>query len=217
MRPFLRAVILSLVAGCTGISDMPADEPCKNVGYAVASRTEACLGDGKLANARFTRFQGTYTCTVASPTEQDFTCAVAVNATTCEAVAANGETWDKWLLASPACGTIFRHKDGSPAVPETGDDAVSMNAVCQGISDEAWTQRQRCTNNGVVGDKAAGYAELEAALRCTARWPAGGTPPIATACIAQLDATPCGNVADQKSLVSWVAAAPACSSLLVPR
>lgn len=218
MRELLcRVALLIAASACTGITDMPADEPCKNVAYTVASRTQACLGDGALANARYGRFRDAYTCTVTSPEESDFRCADAVNGTTCDAVVANGEAWDRWLLASPACGDIFRHKDGTPAFPEAGDEVVSKNAVCQNAADKAIERRRSCSSGAISGDKPAGYAELDPLFRCTARWPDGGPPPFATACTEQLGALACASVPDQASLASFVAAAPACAAILVKR
>ncbi len=40
--------------------DIEPDEPCRQAGFSIASRTFACTGDDALANDRYRRFSAAY-------------------------------------------------------------------------------------------------------------------------------------------------------------
>jgi len=107
------AVVAAASGGCSGVADLSNDEPCKNVGYSIASRTLDCTSDPVRANARYESFRGSTTCIVTQASEVDFECAISVNEATCEDVAMYADDIDLWLSRSASCATILTHADGS--------------------------------------------------------------------------------------------------------
>ena len=133
MRPPLPATLAlaALAAGCIDLKPMPADQPCKEAGYAIASRVFDCSADGELANATYERFEEEYACVLydlevepdppGSDIEKDlFHCALAIGALTCDQVAACGQDLDCFLAASPTCPLVVTHADGSPLDGSSG-------------------------------------------------------------------------------------------------
>lgn len=112
MRPLLLG--LPLVAGC-GTTVGP-DRFCKEVGYAIAGRTQECTGDAALAEARYADFEAAYTCvevdagdtaTASGVKPEDlFACPLAIRNLACELVESYGDDLDAWLATSPACALL---------------------------------------------------------------------------------------------------------------
>ena len=171
---FLHTLLAALLAfpACKGLEDMPSDEACKQTGYAVASRTVTCLKDPDLANARYDRFEAAHQC-VADSDEADFQCVAAVNATSCDEVAAFGEDWDQWLLRSSYCAAVFVHADGSPIpVPLTGSEVVADNPVCKAAMQAGQVRRYACPSIESKPDPEA-FAAVGQKFLCMARYPEG--------------------------------------------
>lgn len=104
-------MILLLLVGCP--TEIAADDICKEVGYAIAGRTQECTGDGALAEARYVSFSEDYACiasqgrdTALYPTEDLYACPLAIRNLACELVDSYGDDTRAWLRASPFCALI---------------------------------------------------------------------------------------------------------------
>lgn len=117
--------MIALIAlfGCGPILPMEPDQPCMEAGYAIASRTFDCTGDGDLANARMEAFLDHFDCVeidiTQAPAEPNFDdtvnhfhCAYAIDALTCEAVESLGDDIAAWLSVSPSCPYVVEAADG---------------------------------------------------------------------------------------------------------
>ena len=98
------------VAGCA--HDLPDDQVCLEVGWAIAARTEQCEGDPELGAARAELFESSYVCAVPQlsfPEEEKdlYTCALVVRNLACELAIAYGDNLEAWLSSSPACAVIL--------------------------------------------------------------------------------------------------------------
>jgi hypothetical protein len=107
------ALSLGLVClSCAGVTDISDSEPCKNVGYSIASRTLDCTDDPDLANARYKQFQQGTRCELSDVVPENFDCAIEINTATCDEVAAYGDDLEKWLARSASCSGILNQADG---------------------------------------------------------------------------------------------------------
>lgn len=104
-------MILLLLAGCP--TEIASDDICKEVGYAIAGRTQECTGDVALAEARYEAFSADYTCvaddgrdTALYLTEDLYACPLAIRNLACELVDSYGDDTEAWLRASPFCALI---------------------------------------------------------------------------------------------------------------
>ena len=101
------------LSNCSGVTDLKDNEPCKNVGYSIASRTLDCTSDPALANARYESFHRATRCQAAQGGEADFECAISLNEATCAEVETYGDDIDLWLARTDTCAAILLHADGS--------------------------------------------------------------------------------------------------------
>lgn len=113
----MRAIGWALVigAGCRdNFSDPDAQDPCDQVGYAIALRTLDCTSDDARANERYEEFAETYGCAARGEVEvSDYRCAVGVMETACPAVV--GDPLDEWLAATDGCGELLPGLGGAGA------------------------------------------------------------------------------------------------------
>lgn len=96
--------------GCA--HELPPEQPCLEVGYAIAARTEECTGDVDLAVSREEAFDAAYACTpppLDAPEQENhlYTCALTVRNLACELALEHGDDLDAWLASSPVCRTIL--------------------------------------------------------------------------------------------------------------
>jgi hypothetical protein len=94
-------------------STLDTDAICKEVGFAIASRTEECGLGSDLAEARYIAFEEQYTCVEVDPAdtagvggvspEDLYHCPLAIRHLACELVEQYGDDLDLWLTASPTC------------------------------------------------------------------------------------------------------------------
>jgi hypothetical protein len=104
------AVLLAAAAGCAHPLD--DDQPCLEVGYAIASRTAECEDSDEAGVARFDLFESRYTCDLARvrASENDvglYECAFVLRNLACELVVDYGDDLDRWMASSPACAAIL--------------------------------------------------------------------------------------------------------------
>jgi len=134
-----------LGAGCATY-DIEPDEPCRQAGYSIASRTFACTGDDQLANARYRRFAGAYRCIAAEATPDTFYCSNALGDRTCAQVLADGDDLDAWLGAGAGCGQVLVRADGTP-LPNASSEPGSLDESprCTQIVQAAALARAGCS------------------------------------------------------------------------
>jgi hypothetical protein len=105
---------IMLLAACP--SELAPDDLCREVGYAIAARTEECTGNTARAEARFLAFEEAYTCVEIEPdatTTADgipvadlYACPLAIRNLACELANRHGDDLDAWMSASPACAYL---------------------------------------------------------------------------------------------------------------
>ena len=122
-RAWGRFALLAALAlgGCQLIEPMPGDQPCKEVGWAIAARTHACTGDVELANARYEDFSDQNDCVEwtadderlgAVPPEDLFSCAFTIRNLPCETVTELGDDLDAWLALDEGCAYVVQPAGG---------------------------------------------------------------------------------------------------------
>lgn len=120
--------LLLALTGCITLRTMAPDLPCREAGYAIAARTEACSGDIELANARYDAFVDDYVCIDVDVTDPAFNgpalspddlfdCAFSIRELPCEWVDVFGDDLDLWLSVSDACPWVVARRDGVPLAP----------------------------------------------------------------------------------------------------
>lgn len=125
-RALLAFAGVTLSASCQGSYEMDRDEPCRQAGFAIASRNQACNGDADHANALYERFVDEYLCSVSHLSQDAFRCAYNINALDCQEVATKGDDLNGYLSAN-GCGSILLSKDGKP-IP--GGNAITATPTC---------------------------------------------------------------------------------------
>lgn len=127
MRPrslpgFVGVAACAGLVGCTLVEPMPGDQPCKEVGWAIASRTHDCTGDVALANDRHAAFDDRAECIeweADDPAldeigaEDLFSCAFTLRNLPCETIEALGDDFEAWLETDEACAYVVSLKGGA--------------------------------------------------------------------------------------------------------
>lgn len=157
--------------------DIERDEPCRQAGFSIASRTFACTGDTTLANDRYRRFAGAYRCVAAEATAEAFSCSNALGDRTCDQVLVHGDDLGAWLGTAPACRAILVQADGAP-IPNRGlpDGSLDADPGCARIVEAAALARAACADAASADFGATrqdALTKLDAAYACT-------TPDFAT-------------------------------------
>lgn len=105
-----RVLLLLPLTACP--HELPTDQYCKEVAWAIAGRTQECTGDSDLSRTRYELFFEKYTCVEYAIEDYDsapiayqnlFHCPLAIRALPCELVQDYGDDLDRWLTASPVC------------------------------------------------------------------------------------------------------------------
>lgn len=111
-------IAAALLAGCPLPSqeDLPADEACRDTGYALSNLVLECTSDYDKAVRVGEGFEGSFRCngTNVNETPRYYRCPAEIRALGCEDVAAFDEDMSKYLGRSPACRFLFSRLDGSP-------------------------------------------------------------------------------------------------------
>jgi hypothetical protein len=126
MRFRIPWLAVSLITACGGVDDFHDDEPCKQAGYAIASRTLDCTSDADLSDARYEALIASTRCVAGNlnTTEfkcngdphcgvNNFTCAVELNKVDCATVKAYGSDMRMWITHNGACTDILKQPDGA--------------------------------------------------------------------------------------------------------
>ena len=221
---WVSAALLAPLA-CDSVTDMDAAEPCRQAGFSIAARTEACTKDASLANRRYEALRDRYRCAIQTPTEADFLCSRALLETSCEKVLAYGDDHAAWLGQSLRCLQILvpvvggaaggAGSGGSGAGGDAGQggaggavDAArvpSKNDVCHGIHAAFNAWRIRCG----FGDD-PDYGSVDERYTCNAAWsPMDGPPPAELlVCRDRLLVAPCPG--EPIDFAMWLAQNPDC-------
>lgn len=128
---------------CGGPYDMEKDEPCRQAGYAIASRTFACTGDGKLANERYLAFQKDFTCKAESLSANSFRCVKNLNDLSCESVALHGDRLEAWVGSSHECMSLVGSSTRTIRPAPPGD--LARDPDCWRFVQQAAMRRSSCT------------------------------------------------------------------------
>ncbi|MBK7582027.1 MAG: hypothetical protein IPI67_17700 [Myxococcales bacterium] len=116
--PFTLIGATFLALSCSGIEELPKDQPCQDVALSIAQRTMDCTDDAGLAQERLHAFDERYSCVPVDVAKDDvgnlYHCSSAVGGMNCEQVKQAGDDLDQWLTVSTACTLIIHRADGSP-------------------------------------------------------------------------------------------------------
>lgn len=142
----LGPLALGVAASTCGLYDIEEDEPCRQVGYSIASRTFACTGDGDLANARYEQFASKFQCISGDVTADSFHCSRTISALTCDQVAQNGDEMDRWISPAPRCVRLLRASGSDqPILPDSVPlDGMASDPECWQIVREVALARAAC-------------------------------------------------------------------------
>jgi hypothetical protein len=121
---------------------MELDEPCRQAGYAIASRTYACTGDSGLANDRYLAFSRDFTCKNERTSADALLCAGELNELSCESALAFGDRLEAWVGSSVECMLILGSSTRTIAPSPPGDLARSPD--CEGAVRWVATRRAAC-------------------------------------------------------------------------
>ena len=113
---------LLILAGCA--RTLEPDSFCREVGYAIAGRTQECTGDLALAEARYLQFEQEFTCVEYEvpkdtdtgtrdsvfPYQDLYHCPLAIRSLACELVEQYGDDLAAWMTASPTCDLLAQPK-----------------------------------------------------------------------------------------------------------
>lgn len=107
----MRCLVVGVAAAACA-HDLPPEQACIEVGYALAARTEDCTGDADLGVSRQEAFEVEYVCSLpellAPEYERDlFNCALVVRNLACELAVDYGDDLALWLDSSPVCALIL--------------------------------------------------------------------------------------------------------------
>ena len=110
--------MILLLLSCA--STLDADALCKEIGFAIAGRTEECGGGTDLAEERYLAFEDQYTCVEVDPASEEgvggvkpedlYHCPLAIRHLACELVEEYGDDLDRWLTASPTCRLLVESR-----------------------------------------------------------------------------------------------------------
>lgn len=127
----LTALAALLMASCD--QELPGDEICRDIGYAIANKWFECTGDVEASNARYEQFIDTHSCKISELPSEDqllndristpprdsvgdpYQCSAAILQFTCEKALAIGEDSDQWLSASAQCNAAYSPSGTNPA------------------------------------------------------------------------------------------------------
>ncbi len=168
---------------------MEPDEPCRQAGFAIASRTQACTGDADRANALYERFVEEYACRIGKLNKQQYRCAYNVNALDCQQVETFGDDIQQYLTEE-GCYQILSRKDGTP-MPVKGDAALvalTTDAECSQVVFRLAELESAC---GSGGDPADYFLLIATDLALDHSCQEGASASDVAACLADLDQVRC--------------------------
>ncbi|MEZ4227568.1 MAG: hypothetical protein R3B89_00300 [Polyangiaceae bacterium] len=197
--------------GCPGSYELDSDEPCRQAGFAIASRNQACSGDADRANALYERFVDEYACAVSKPTQADFRCAYNVNALDCQRVETLGDDLSGYLAAR-GCILILQRKDGEPMPLEgLGPDGLNPLTRSRRCADVLWRLAEFESACGDAERPIDLYVLIAADLEPDHRCDEGASEADLASCLRDLNGKRCVDFAIARDLLS---ATPSCQKLL---
>ncbi len=114
MSPRSAAALALCAAACT--ADLPPEQPCDEVGYAIAARYEQCTGDAVAATVIYDAYVEQITCQVqdfplknenGGASEVAYECALVTRNLACELAIEYGDDLAAWLATSPVCDALL--------------------------------------------------------------------------------------------------------------
>lgn len=217
-RLTLLGVASSGLLMCDGSYAMDKAEPCRNAGYAIASRVHACTGDTERANQLYERFADELHCSIGEPVATDFRCAYHINSYTCEQVQGNADDFDLWL-ATEGCATILSYANGDPVPTAGASDAGAGNpfvsdAECAAVLSALAELVLACNFNPLNQTAQQIIDEQLPSLEQSHACAESAGPTERDACVAALDTPICLEVGGNASFADVLALAPACGAVV---
>jgi hypothetical protein len=196
----LKSCALGLLGSCNGTFDVEAGEHCRQAGYSIAARTEACTRDRDRANALYERFTKTYLCLGSAKDAANYYCAADLNAATCDQVKLWGSDLEGWITDTTSCHAII----GGRGDPNANPDA------CGPLAESLASKMAACAPAG------KDFVALTASVQLSLGQTGCGEPSAAalSACQAQLTAASCFDVPDYSAMSDWLVVATDCAALL---
>lgn len=120
---FSMALGTIILASCDEL--LPADEICRDIGYAIANKSFECNGDVDASNKKYEDFMAKHTCKIKDfPSEgqllddristpprdsvgDPYKCSASILQFSCDKVSQIGDDSDQWLSASPYCLAVY--------------------------------------------------------------------------------------------------------------
>lgn len=200
------AAALLLTQACNPIYEMPAEEPCRNAGFSIASRVQGCTGDADHANHLYEQFTSSYSCLVSQATIENFVCSDQILQISCDQVKTNGDSLDLWL-SSKECASILAPRNA------IGASKTSDNPACLQIFDFVRQELALCLSPNQNGFPVGtpDLATFDETYTCLAPLQAGNPQgPSLTTCATDLTNLPCAN----RSFDEWIADTPSCATVI---
>ncbi|MBI3203674.1 MAG: hypothetical protein HYZ29_19200 [Myxococcales bacterium] len=192
------AVALGLF-GCGGLYDVESGEHCRQAGYSIAARIQACTQDDDRANQAYERFSDRYTCSGDPSSDASYGCAIDLNAVTCEEVAQWGDDLDRFIAETPSCHTVLGGWSGG-GLP----NAAGCTPLAAALAPKVATCGQSSTNLPEL------VSSVQKALETT-----GCVSGPTDDCMKELEALACSASTAPADPLSWAGLAPACDALRV--
>ena len=112
---------MASLPGCLAPAVTPVadDQPCLEVGYAIARRTEECTQDLDLASRRYKQFGREFKCIPTPPNDPDYVdvapdlygCAATISELSCDVLNEFGDDLGAWVDVDPSCAYILTPKN----------------------------------------------------------------------------------------------------------
>jgi hypothetical protein len=195
-----RTSIIALALGalaCAGRYEVESGEHCRQAGYSIAARIQACTQDDDRANAAYERFADDYTCSGDPARDESYGCAIDLNAVTCEQVAAWGDDLDRFIAGTPRCHTVLGGWSG-------GSTATSCTPLAAALAPKI----------AACGQSTANLPDLVASVQKTLDL-TGCVSASVESCKQELEALACSAAATPTDPLVWAGLAPACEALRV--
>lgn len=175
----VRWILLGLagfgVAGCCGgYYPIEKDEPCRQVGYAIASRTHACTQDSNLANQRYRTYVNDFTCKAEVVTADSFLCSKAINELSCDDVRRWGDKLERWVGSSTACIAIL--SSSTRKIQPAGAGDLAKEPKCWESLQQLASRKSMCSGNPYEEELSWAILYMNGKYRCSEVFPSAFGP-----------------------------------------
>lgn len=124
--------LLTMLLACSDPQEpLPAQEVCRDIGYSIANRTQACSEDASLASKRWNLYEANYHCKVVSndePIDVMYTCPIEILKIPCSDFLAYGDNFDTMFATIPECALPIERTQSGGAGSAGSDTTVPGGA-----------------------------------------------------------------------------------------